>query len=83
MTPLGSDTTLPAIQDLTEFWRDCEQVLETVDPEVELGQLQSRAIRGLGPLLLGKAAWKIVEAESPESWRAFRQEVENEFGLPG
>lgn len=52
------------------------------DPEVEFDQLSDRAIRGLGPLLLGKAAWKVVEAESPGSWEAFKKEVENEFGLP-
>lgn len=37
----------------------------------------------MGPQLLGKAAWKIVEGESPESWEAFKREVEVEFGIPG
>jgi hypothetical protein len=34
--PLSDEHSLPELQDLEEFWRDCEQVLETVDPEIEL-----------------------------------------------
>jgi hypothetical protein len=70
--PLSDDTSLPELQDLEEFWRDCEQVLETVDPDIELDQLSPKAVRALGPLLLGRAAWKLVEPEEPASWEEFK-----------
>jgi hypothetical protein len=33
-------------------------------------------------LVLGRAAWKLIEPEESASWSEFRQAVEAEFGIP-
>ena len=79
--PLAKGSALPEPQDLSAWWDRVERVLDSVNPAVQLADIDQQGCTNLGPIILGDVAWKVIRSTHIRDWPAFRRAVERRFGI--
>lgn len=81
LKPLAPQGTLPRQQDLRQFWRRAESVLNTLADGVHVSAFNTAHITLFGPLVLGETTWELFSSQSFGNWSEFKEKVEARFGL--
>ena len=79
--PLGGQFELPTPRDLGSFWKGVERAIEGLNAEVKLGDIKEKGCHNLAPIILGEAAYSVVEGLRFGNWEGFKLAINQHFGL--
>ena len=69
---LSKGGRIPEPKDLRNFWRSAEAAITSLNKNVKLHLLSRAGCRNVGQVILGEAAYEVVQGESFSCWREFK-----------
>ena len=62
------------------WWKTLAGALAAIDPHTPHTSLTGETLRALGPYILGKGAWELIQGEHFTGWISFKRAVDKRFG---